>query len=88
MRLFVATVAAVSCGEKALLLKVAQRGLASVYRNIDATATSAVTTVRPSARDMRLASHRRGAITPSPSGEMEIYNVKKHAPYGRNRAGL
>jgi hypothetical protein len=50
--LLVATVAAVSCGEKALLLKVAQRGLASVYRDIDAAATSAVTTVRASARNM------------------------------------
>jgi hypothetical protein len=88
MRLLVSTVATIPCGEKALLLKVAQRGLASVYRNIDAAATPAVATVWASARNMRLASHRRGAIATSPSCEVEIYNVKKHAPYGRKRAGL
>ena len=88
MRLLIATVPTISRGEKALLLKVAQCGLASVYRDIDAAATSAVTTVWASARNMRLASHRRGAIATSPSCEVEIYNVKKHAPYGRKRAGL
>jgi hypothetical protein len=88
MRLLVATVAAVSCGEKALLLKVAQRGLASVYRDVDTPATSAVAAVWASTRNVRLTTHRGGAVTPSPGGEVEIDNVKKHVPYGRKRAGL
>ena len=88
MRLLIATVSAVSCGEKALLLKVAQRGLAGIYGDIGAAATSSVASIWAPSRNVRLTPHRGGAVTPSSSGQMEIYNVKKHVPYGRKRAGL
>jgi hypothetical protein len=88
VRLLVATVSTVSCGKKALLLKVAQRGLASIYGDIDAPATPTVASVWSTTRYVRLTPHRGGAIASSPSGEMKLYNVKKHVPYGRKRAGL
>jgi hypothetical protein len=52
MRLLVATIPTVSRGEKALLLKVAQRSLASIYGDIDASATSTVAAIWTSTRDV------------------------------------